>query len=78
MHKYNILRLNVSMKYSMAVHNIDCFQQISNNKWCTLLGESLSSSDKIIELPIAAELHDCIETFLITKETIVMNDVGMI
>jgi len=47
MNKYNILRLYISMKNLMFMHQLNSIQQISNNKRSRLFRQSLTIADYI-------------------------------
>ena len=77
MNQDNIFGLDIPMQDLMVMHEADRIQKISNDKRCTFLSEGSPAWDRVIELTVGAEFHDRIEVFLIMKESIVLNNVGM-
>lgn len=78
MHQHDIFWLDISMQNLMPVHKVDRLQKVTDYVAGTLLGQRLPAGDDIVELSIAAQLHNGIEILLIAEETVVLNDVGMV
>lgn len=78
MHKYDVLRLYVSMQDLVFVHQANCVKKVPNYERSTILRQSLSCRYDVVELPIASQLEYSIEVFLISEVSVSFDDIWMI
>lgn len=62
----------------MLVHIAHCFEEVGDNKRRALFGECTAVFHMVIELPIAADLHQSVEIVFICERAVIFDDVWMI
>ena len=63
------------MENLVFVHAVDGFEQAADDEGGALLGEDGAAEHEIVELPVAAQLHDGVEVLLIAEEPVGLDDV---
>lgn len=62
----------------MAMHQVDRLQQIADYVRSAFFGEGLAAGDDVVELAVAAELHDRVEVVLVAEVAVIFDDVGVV
>lgn len=78
MNKHNIFRFNVSVQDFTGVQSADGVKKVPDDESSALLWKFLALGNDVIELPIAAELHDDEEVLRVMEESIVFDNVGVV
>lgn len=74
----DVLWLDVAVQHFVLVQVAHCLQQVSHDEGGGLLGEGGSVLHQVVELPVAAHLHDGVDVLFVGEAAVVADDVGVL